>query len=149
MFEEDRYQKEQPPSGCYWFEADLSERSRGTKYDIVLDGGNSLFSGVGLRLLVDEGAFSIDEIFVRDTAGGKLSITCVPVSADLYIIDKLQEPDSIGRIVLPYIYLVTGVFGKGRPLTISITVHNPGVFKGYFAGERVSAPGWSGPYDSI
>lgn len=143
MFEEHRYQKEQPPSGCYWFEADFSKRSRGSKCDIVLDGGNSLFSGVGLRLLVEEEAFSIDEMFVRGTAGSKISITCVPIPADLFIIDKLQEPDSIGRIVLPYIGLVTGVFGKGRPLTMSLEVHRPGVFKGYFSGDRVLSPGWS------
>jgi len=90
MFEEHRYQKEQPPSECYWFESDLSKRSRGSKCDIVLDGGNSLFSGVGLRLLVEERAFSIDEIFVRETAGSKISITCVPVPADLSQTQRLH-----------------------------------------------------------
>lgn len=143
MFEERRYQKEQPPSSCYWFEADLSKKSRGSKHDIVLDGGSFSFSGIGLRLLVEREAFSIDEIFTRDTGGRKVSVTGVPVSADLFIIDKLQEPDSVGRIVLPYIYLVTGVFGKGRPLTISLEVHRPGVFKGYFSGEWVSGGGWT------
>lgn len=143
MFEEHRYSKEQPPSSCYWFEADLSKKSRGSKCDIELDGGSFFFSGVGLRLFVEEGAFSIDEIFTREKGDGrKVSVTGVPVSADLFIIDKLQEPDSVGRIVLPYIYLVTGIFGKGRPLTMSLEVHEPGVFKGYFSGEWVSEGRW-------
>lgn len=143
MFEERRYSKEQPPSSCYWFEVDLSKGSRGSKYDIQLDGGIFYFSGVGLRLFVDEGALSIDEIFLRENSQyGRVSVTNVPISADLFIIDNLQEPDCVGRIVLPYIHLVTGVFGKNRPLTIILEVRRPGVFKGYFSGEWISRPEW-------